>query len=170
MAIRTILHYPDPRLRHKAQPVAQVTPEIERLIEDMAETMYAAPGVGLAATQIGEPHRIFIVDVAAEDEPSNLLVFINPELVRQDGEEQGPEGCLSFPGITEDIKRAKRVTVRAIDRQGKPFELSADGLLAVAIQHESDHLDGVLMIDRMGVLKKRIVQRKMQKRAAEAST
>lgn len=167
MAIRTILHYPDPRLRQKAQPVTQITPELERLISDMAETMYAAPGVGLAATQIGEPHRIFIVDVAAEDEPSNLLVFINPEIVAQEGSEQGPEGCLSFPGVTEEIKRAQKVTVRALDRTGKPFELSADGLLAVAIQHESDHLDGVLMIDRMGVLKKRIVQRKMQKRAAD---
>jgi len=170
MAIRTILHYPDPRLRQKALPITEITPEIHRLIDDMAETMYAAPGVGLAATQIGEPHRLFIVDVAGEDEPSNLMVFINPEIVRKDGEEQGPEGCLSFPGITEEIKRAIRVTVRALDRTGKPFELSAEGLLAVAIQHESDHLDGVLMIDRMGVLKKRIVQRKMQKRSAEATS
>ncbi len=170
MAIRTILHYPDPRLRQKALPITEITPEIHRLIDDMAETMYAAPGVGLAATQIGEPHRLFIVDVASEDEPSNLMVFINPEIVRKDGEEQGPEGCLSFPGITEDIKRATRVTVRALDRTGKPFELSAEGLLAVAIQHEIDHLDGVLMIDRMGVLKKRIVQRKMQKRSAEATS
>lgn len=167
MAIRTILHYPDPRLRQKAEPVSEITPEIRRLIDDMAETMYAAPGVGLAATQIGEPHRLFIIDIAAEDEPSNLMVFINPEITRRDGEEVGPEGCLSFPGITEDIKRAARVTVRALDRDGKPFELSAEGLLAVAIQHEADHLDGTLMIDRMGVLKKRIVQRKMQKRQVE---
>jgi peptide deformylase len=165
MAIRTILHYPDPRLRLKAQPVAQITPEIQRLIDDMAETMYAAPGVGLAATQIGELHRIFIVDIAAEDEPSNLIVFINPEITRREGEQLGPEGCLSFPGISEEIKRASRVTARALDRDGKPFELTAEGLLAVAIQHESDHLDGVLMVDRMGMLKKRIVQRKMQKRA-----
>jgi peptide deformylase len=169
MAIRTILHYPDPRLRQKAQPVTQVTPEIQRLIDDMAETMYAAPGVGLAATQIGELPRLFIVDVAAENEPSNLIVFINPEILRREGEQLGPEGCLSFPGIAEEIKRAARVSVRALDRDGKPFQLEAEGLLAVAIQHESDHLDGVLMIDRMGVLKKRIIQRKMQKRAAEAA-
>lgn len=169
MAIRTILHYPDPRLRQKAEPVAEITPEIRRLIDDMAETMYAAPGVGLAATQIGERHRLFIIDVAADDEPSNLMVFINPEITRREGEELGPEGCLSFPGISEDIKRAARVTVRALDRDGKPFELSADGLLAVAIQHEADHLDGTLMIDRMGVLKKRIVQRKMQKRQVETT-
>ncbi|WP_437878722.1 peptide deformylase [Sorangium sp. So ce513] len=170
MAIRTILHYPDPRLRQKAQPVGDITPEIAKLIDDMAETMYAAPGVGLAATQIGEPHRIFLVDIAAENEPSNLLVFINPEIVRQEGQQTGPEGCLSFPGISEDIKRAERVTVRARGRDGATFELAADGLLAVAIQHELDHLDGVLMIDRMGTLKKRIVQRKMQKRSVEAAS
>jgi peptide deformylase len=167
MAIRTILHYPDTRLRQKALPVEQITPEIRALVEDMAETMYAAPGVGLAATQIGEPHRIFIVDIAAEDEPSNLMVFINPEIVENQGDQTGPEGCLSFPGITEDIKRASRVRIRAIDKEGKPFELTAEGLLSVAIQHEHDHLEGVLMIDKMGVLKKRIVQRKMQKRATD---
>ena len=167
MAIRTILHYPDTRLRQKALRVEQITPEIRALVDDMAETMYAAPGVGLAATQIGEPHRIFIVDVAAEDEPSNLMVFINPEIVENQGEETGPEGCLSFPGITEDIKRASKVRIRAIDKDGKPFEIAAEGLLSVAIQHEHDHLEGVLMIDKMGVLKKRIVQRKMQKRATE---
>jgi peptide deformylase len=167
MAIRSILHYPDPRLRQKAEPVTTVTPEIQRLVDDMAETMYAAPGVGLAATQIGEPHRVFLVDIAAEDEPSNLHVFINPEIVRRDGEQCAPEGCLSFPGITEEIKRASKVAVRATGRDGQPFELEAEGLLAVAIQHENDHLDGVLMIDRMGMLKKRIVQRKMQKRGTE---
>ena len=167
MAIRSILHYPDPRLRVKAEPVTTITPAIQKLVDDMAETMYAAPGVGLAATQIGEPHRIFLVDVAAEDEPSKLHVFINPEITRREGEHCGPEGCLSFPGITEDIKRASEVTVRALGRDGQPFELTAEGLLAVAIQHENDHLDGVLMIDRMGMLKKRIVQRKMQKRGTE---
>ncbi len=167
MAIRSILHYPDPRLRKKAAPVTTVTPEILRLIDDMAETMYAAPGVGLAATQIGEEHRIFLVDIAAEDEPSKLHVFINPEIVRTEGEHCGPEGCLSFPGVTEDIKRATTVTVRAQGRDGTSFELTAEGLLAVAIQHEYDHLEGLLMIDHMGMLKKRIVQRKMQKRGHE---
>ncbi len=167
MAIRSILHYPDPRLRQKAEPVSQVTPELRKLIDDMAETMYAAPGVGLAATQIGEPHRVFLVDIAGEDEPSKLHVFINPELVGKEGEQCAPEGCLSFPGVTEEIKRASKVTVRALDKDGQPFELTAEGLLAVAIQHENDHLDGVLMIDKMGMLKKRIVQRKMAKRGAE---
>jgi peptide deformylase len=165
MAIRSILHYPDPRLRQKAAPVTSVTPEIQKLVDDMAETMYAAPGVGLAATQIGEPHRVFLVDIAQENEPSDLHVFINPEIVRGKDQAVGPEGCLSFPGISEDVKRATTITVRALDREGKPFELGADGLLAVAIQHEHDHLDGVLMIDHLGMLKKRIVQRKMQKRS-----
>lgn len=167
MAIRTILHYPDPRLREKAVRVDRVTPELSKLIEDMAETMYAAPGVGLAATQIGEPHRLFIIDIAAENEPSNLMVFINPEIVKAEGEQIWAEGCLSFPGITEDLKRADNITVKAMGRDGEPFEIKADGLLAVAIQHENDHLDGVLMIDRMGLLKKRIVHRKMLKRSAD---
>ncbi|MBI2394630.1 MAG: peptide deformylase [Deltaproteobacteria bacterium] len=165
MAVRTILHYPDPRLREKARPVAEITPAIKQLVDDMAETMYAAPGVGLAATQIGEPHRIFVIDTANEDEPSQLRVFINPEIVQRDGEVTWEEGCLSFPGVVEEIDRASKVRVRAMDREGKVFELDADGLLAVAVQHELDHLEGVLMIDRMGALKKRIVDRKMRRRA-----
>lgn len=165
MAVRTILHYPDPRLREKARPVAEITPAIQKLVDDMAETMYAAPGVGLAATQIGEAHRIFVIDTASEDEPSNLRVFINPEIVARDGEVTWEEGCLSFPSVVEEIDRAEKVKVKALDREGKPFELDCDGLLAVAVQHELDHLDGVLMIDRMGALKKRIVDRKMRRRA-----
>lgn len=163
MSIRTILHYPDPRLRQKASPIEAITPEIQRLVDDMAETMYAAPGVGLAAPQIGEGVRLFLVDIASEDEPSDLRVFINPEIVRREGEEVGPEGCLSFPGMSEDIKRAKKVTVRAQDRAGKVFEVEADGLLAVAIQHENDHLDGVLMVDHLGPLRKRLALRKLGK-------
>ncbi len=167
MAIRTILHYPDPRLRNRAVPVTEITPDIERLIEDMAETMYAAPGVGLAATQIGEPHRLFLIDIAGEDQPSDLKVFVNPEIIRREGTQCWDEGCLSFPGVTEEIKRAERVTVRALDRTGKTFELEADGLLAVAIQHENDHLDGVLMIDHVGPLKKRLMARKVQKHGVQ---
>jgi peptide deformylase len=165
--VRTILHYPDPKLREKAKPVAEVTPEIKKLVEDMAETMYAAPGVGLAATQIGEPHRIFVIDTANEDEPSQLRVFINPEILERHDAITWEEGCLSFPGITEEIDRAAKVRVRALDENGKAFELEAEGLLAVAVQHELDHLDGILMIDHMGMLKKRIVDRKMRKRAVE---
>jgi peptide deformylase len=167
--IRKILHYPDPRLRQKAEPIAKMTPALQKLVDDMAETMYAAPGVGLAATQIGEAHRLFIIDIAAEDEPSDLRVFVNPEIVVKTGETVGPEGCLSFPGVTEEIKRSARIRVRALDREGKPFELEAEGLLAVAVQHENDHLEGVLMVDHMGMLKRRMVQRKLQKRAVEAT-
>ncbi len=164
MAIRTILHYPDQRLRVKAKPVPVVTAEIRKLVEDMAEAMYAAPGVGLAAPQVGESHRLFVIDVATEDESSNLLVFINPELVNLEGEQIWCEGCLSFPEISEDIKRAETVTVRALNEKGEPFELTADGLLAVAIQHENDHLDGILMIDHLGVIKRRVIHREMLKR------
>lgn len=162
--IRTILHYPDPRLREVAAPVTEVTDDIQRLVEDMAETMYAAPGCGLAATQIGENKRIFVIDTATEDEPSELRVFINPEIVATEGTCKFNEGCLSFPEIDADIERAKRVTVKATDKDGKEFTLEAEGLLAVAIQHELDHLNGVLMIDHMGMLKKRMTHRKMLKR------
>jgi len=163
--VRTVLHYPDKRLREPGKKIAAVTPEIQRLIDDMAETMYAAPGVGLAATQIGEPYQLFVVDVAAEGEPSDFRVFINPEILESDGTTTYEEGCLSFPGAREEIERAAKVRVRALDRDGKPFELEAEGLLAICIQHEYDHLQGVLMIDKLGPLKKRLLHRKMQKRA-----
>ncbi|HOU92622.1 MAG TPA: peptide deformylase, partial [Polyangiaceae bacterium] len=161
MTIREILVYPDPRLREVARVVERVDDEIRTLIEDMAETMYAAPGVGLAATQIGVPLRVFLIDVASDDEPSNLLVFINPEIVEREGAQTYREGCLSFPGVSEDVKRAARVRVRALDRDGKPFELEATGLLAVAVQHENDHLDGKLMIDRVSPLRRRLMSRKL---------
>jgi peptide deformylase len=164
MAIRTILHYPDKRLREKGKKIAAVSDEIRQLIDDMAETMYAAPGVGLAATQIGVALQLFVIDVAEDGQPSDLRVFINPEILSREDEITWPEGCLSFPGVTEEIDRAERVTVRAQGRDGKEFTLEAEGLLAVAIQHEYDHLQGVLMIDHLGPLKKRLVHRKMQKR------
>ena len=168
MAIRTILHYPDKRLRDPGQVVTDFGPAFQKLVEDMAETMYAAPGVGLAATQIGEPVRLFIVDTATgDDEPSDLRVFVNPEIVERTGEVRWEEGCLSFPGVHEEIDRAERVKVRAQDKEGKPFELETDGLLAIAIQHELDHLDGKLMVDRLGLIRKRLVHRQMMKRAAE---
>ena len=163
--IRTILHYPDKRLREKGLKIARVTDEIRTLIDDMAETMYAAPGVGLAATQIGEAVSLFVIDIAEQDEPSDLRVFINPEILEREEAITWTEGCLSFPGVTEDVDRAAKVKVRALDRDGKSFTLEAEGLLAVAIQHEYDHLEGVLMIDHLGPLKKRLVHRKMQKRA-----
>jgi peptide deformylase len=162
--IRTILHYPDERLRQVGQRIEVVTDAIKALVDDMAETMYAAPGVGLAATQIGEPLQLFVIDIAETDAPSDLRVFINPEIIERLDEITWTEGCLSFPGVTEEVDRAARVKVRALNREGKAFELEAEGLLAVAIQHEFDHLQGVLMIDHLGPLKKRLVHRKMQKR------
>ncbi|MBX3258676.1 MAG: peptide deformylase [Labilithrix sp.] len=168
--IRTILHYPDKRLRERGERVEAITPEVQKLVDDMAETMYAAPGVGLAATQIGEALQLFIVDVAEENAPSDLRVFINPEILERDGEISWQEGCLSFPGVQEEVDRAARVRVRAQDREGVWFELEAEGLLAVAIQHEYDHLQGVLMIDHMGPLKKRLTHRKMVKRAEEQAS
>lgn len=168
--IRTILHYPDKRLRERGDRIEAVTPEIQKLVDDMAETMYAAPGVGLAATQIGEKLQLFVIDIADENSPSDLRVFINPEILEREGDLSWQEGCLSFPGVQEEVDRAARVRVKAQDRNGKWFELEAEGLLAVAIQHEYDHLQGVLMIDHMGPLKKRLTHRKMVKRAEEQAS
>ena len=167
MAVLPIRKYGDDVLRRPAEPVTEIDASLQTLIDDMIDTMYAAPGVGLAATQIGEAYQLFVVDVAEQDQPSDLKVFINPEILESHDEITWTEGCLSFPGITEDVDRAARVKVRALDREGKPFVLEAEGLLAVAIQHEYDHLQGVLMIDHLGPLKKRMVDRKMKKRAEE---
>ena len=167
MAILEILQYPDLRLNTPAQRVEKIDAATRKLIDDMAETMYAAPGVGLAATQIGEKLQLFIIDIAEEGAPSDLRVFINPEILETTGDITWQEGCLSFPGIQEDVDRAAKVKVRAQDKNGKEFTLEAEGLLAVAIQHEYDHLQGLLMIDHMGPLKKRLTHRKMVKRAEE---
>jgi peptide deformylase len=161
MAIRPILEYPDPKLREVAHPVAQVDDSIRKLVEDMAETMYAAPGVGLAAPQIGESLRIFVIDTADENEPSGFRAYINPEIIETVGAQTWKEGCLSFPGVAETIKRAERVRVRALDVQGNLFEIEAEGLLAIAIQHENDHLDGVLMIDKVGPIQRRRMGKKL---------
>lgn len=169
MALLDILIYPDPRLREVAEPVEQVDDQVRELVENMAETMYDAPGVGLAATQVGVKKRVFIIDIADEDEPSNLQVFINPEIVHRDGVQSWKEGCLSFPEVSEEIKRAEHVRVRALDLSGAQFELEASGLLAVAIQHENDHLDGVLMVDKLSPLKRRLIGRKLAKRQAASS-
>ena len=165
MAIRTILRYPDKRLRVKAEPVSVINDEVRRLCDDMAETMYAAPGVGLAAPQIGVAKRVFVIDIADADHPSELRTFINPEIVAREGETVWEEGCLSFPGIHEEVERAEKVTVRALGLDGATFELVAEGLLAIAVQHEYDHLDGALMVDRVSLLKRRMIDREMRKRA-----
>jgi peptide deformylase len=167
MAVLEILKYPDPRLRQVAKAVEQVTEETRRIAESMAETMYAANGCGLAAPQVGIDARIFVIDVASEEETSELLVFINPEIVSTDGVQTWEEGCLSFPGATEEIRRAERVKVKALDQFGKPFELEATGLLAIALQHENDHLNGVLMIDKLNALRRRLVSRKVTRQLQE---
>jgi peptide deformylase len=166
MAVLPIRVFPDSVLRERAKPVEKVTPELQRLIDDMAETMYDAPGVGLAANQVGVLQRVFVIDVANEDEPSDLCVFINPEIVHKEGEIVWKEGCLSFPGVTESVERAESVRVKALDRDGNPFEMEAEGLMAVAIQHENEHLDGELMIDHLGPVRRRLVQRKLSKKRA----
>ncbi len=167
MAIRPILHYPDKRLRVPGEPVTEFDDALRTLVEDMAETMYAAPGVGLAATQLGIAQRIFIIDVASgEDEPSDLKVFINPEILETQGDTLFQEGCLSFPDASEEVRRSEWVRVRAQDEHGETFEMEADGLMAIAIQHENDHLDGKLMIDRISLLRKRRLDRAMRRRSA----
>ena len=168
MALLTILTYPDPRLREVGLPVAIVDNSIRSIVDDMAETMYSAPGIGLAATQVGIPLRIFVVDIAAEGEQSDLRVFINPQIVERRGKHMWREVCLSFPDVAEEVKRAQSVRVKALDRDGRAFELDAQDLLAVAIQHETDHLDGVLMIDQVSPFARRRIGRKLATRARPA--
>jgi peptide deformylase len=171
MAVRPIVIYPDRRLRVVAERVDEVTDEIRQLVDDMAETMYAAPGVGLAAPQVGVSKRVFVVDVAVEDEPPRLLTFINPTFVKREGHVIWEEGCLSFPGVHVEVERADHVVVQALDRDGKPFEVEAEELMAVALQHEADHLDGVLLVDHVSYFKRRQIERELKKRAAaEAAT
>jgi peptide deformylase len=161
MAILEILHYPDPRLRTPAEAVDRVDDELRALVADMFETMYQAPGIGLAATQVNVHKRILIIDISKNrDQP---MVFINPEIVEKHGVEETDEGCLSVPGIYERVQRAERIRVRALDRQGKSFELEADGLLAVCIQHEMDHLDGKLFVDYLSQLKRQRIRKKLEK-------
>ena len=162
MARLPILEYPDPRLRKVAAPVAAVTPEIQKLVRDMAETMYAAPGVGLAATQVDVHKRVIVIDVSeARDE---LQVFINPEMVVAEGEAEGEEGCLSVPGVYDRVKRAARVTVRALDERGEPFEGVFEGTLAMCVQHEMDHLIGKVFVDYLSPLKRARLSAKLRKK------
>lgn len=161
MAIRQILHYPDPRLRRRAEPVAQVDAQIRTVVDDMVETMYQAPGIGLAAPQIDVLKRIIVIDTS--ETKDDLHVFINPEIVSRDGEQTLEEGCLSVPGIYDTVTRAQRISVRALDRVGQPFELEASGLLATCVQHEIDHLEGVIFVDHISSLKRRMILRRLQK-------
>lgn len=165
MALLTILEFPDPRLRTKAVAVAQVNDEIRNLIDAMVQTMYAANGVGLAATQVNVHQRLVVIDVS--EERNQPRAFINPEIIARDGVEVSEEGCLSVPGSYEDVERAQRVTVRALDRDGVEFTLDADGLLAVCIQHELDHLEGKLFVDYLSELKRTRIRKKLEKEHKE---
>ena len=164
MALLSILEFPDPRLRTVAAPVepgAIAQPGFQRLLDDMFETMYDEPGIGLAASQVDVHQRFMVMDVS--EDKSAPMVFINPEIVEKSGEQVYQEGCLSGPGIFADVTRANQVTVRALGRDGQPFELTTDGLLAVCVQHEMDHLDGKLFIDYLSPLKREMVRKKLAK-------
>ena len=161
MALLNILHFPDPRLRRVAQPVKAVDDSTRKLVDDMFETMYDAPGIGLAATQIGSTQRVVVLDVS--EDQSEPLAFINPEILQQDGIQEYEEGCLSVPGYYEKVKRPDSVKVKALNKNGEPFELDAEGLLAVCIQHEIDHLDGKLFVDYISNLKRQRIRRQLEK-------
>ena len=161
MALLDILHFPDPRLRNIAKPVQTVDAGIRQLLDDMLDTMYAAPGIGLAATQINSDKRVVVIDVSEEkDQP---LCLINPEILELEGVEEMEEGCLSVPGVFETVQRADQVRLRALDRDGKSVEIQAGGLLAVCIQHEIDHLDGKLFVDYLSQLKRTRIRKKLEK-------
>ncbi len=163
MAILDILEYPDPRLRNVAQPVKTVDDRVRRIIDDMFDTMYDAPGIGLAATQVNVHERIITIDVS--EDKSEPLVFINPEITVLEGEiESMQEGCLSVPGFYEEISRIEHCLVKALDRDGQPFEMECRGLLAVCIQHEVDHLEGKLMVDYLSALKRKRIKDKLDKK------
>jgi len=170
MALRDIVIFPDPRLREISKPVGQVTDEIRVLVEDMVETMYYSDGAGLAAVQVGELWRLFIADPVlgggTREDPA--LVFIDPEILSEEGAQEGDEGCLSFPGIFVPVPRPERVTIRATNLAGERFEMTGEGILARAFLHETEHLDGRLLIDRVGRLKREFIKRKLRKRAVES--
>ena len=168
MARLQILEFPDPRLRTRAHPVEQVDDALRKLIDDMFETMYDAPGIGLAATQVNVHKRVLVIDLSQDR--SQPLVLINPEIIARAGVEETEEGCLSVPGIYEKVTRADRIRVRTLDRKGNTTEVEADGLLAVCIQHEMDHLEGKLFVDYLSPLKREMVRKKLtkQRKLAEA--
>ena len=163
MALLPILRYPDPRLHTKAKPVAVVDYRIRQLAADMAETMYEAPGIGLAATQVNVHEQLIVIDVS--EDKSKLLTLINPQILARDGECEGEEGCLSVPGIYETVKRSQKVKVRALGLDGMPFELEAEDLLAVCVQHEMDHLQGKVFVEYLSMLKQNRIKAKLAKQA-----
>jgi peptide deformylase len=161
MALLNILHYPDPRLRRQAEAVVRVDDSIRQLVADMAETMYAAPGIGLAAVQVNAPQRVIVIDIS--DTRDQLLILINPEIYEKDGEQVFEEGCLSVPGVYDEVTRAAHIRLRALDKHGKPFDMEAEGLLATCIQHEIDHLNGKVFVDYLSRLKQTRIRKKLEK-------
>jgi peptide deformylase len=161
LSVLTILEFPDERLRKKAVAVQAVDGNVKKLVDDMLETMYQAKGVGLAATQVNVHQRIVVIDVS--EEKDNPLCLINPEIIAKEGTEESEEGCLSVPGFFETVKRAERIKVKALDKEGKPFEFEADDLLAVCVQHELDHLEGKLFVDYISSLKRQRIKKKLEK-------
>eukprot|EP00456_Euglypha_rotunda_P052572 TRINITY_DN4235_c0_g2_i3.p2 TRINITY_DN4235_c0_g2~~TRINITY_DN4235_c0_g2_i3.p2 ORF type:complete len:169 (+),score=61.88 TRINITY_DN4235_c0_g2_i3:315-821(+) len=168
MAVLEILHHPDPRLRIKARPVVEFGPSLQKLIDDMFETMYAAPGVGLAATQVGVDLRIAVMDAGSEGKP-DPQVLINPVIVEASDKQEMEEGCLSVPDVADKVQRYNRLKLKAFDRNGSPYEVEVEGLRAQAIQHEIDHLDGKLYIDYLSSLKRERILKKLRKQAARAA-
>lgn len=166
MALLPILHYPDPRLHKVAAKVSQVDHEIRKLINNMAETMYAAPGIGLAATQVDVHKRIIVIDIS--ETRDQLRVFINPELLETSGEADHEEGCLSVPGVFEKVRRAASIKIRALDRDGKPYTLEAQDLLAVCIQHEMEHLEGKVFVEHLSRLKQQRILNRLRKQMRQA--
>jgi len=161
MALLDILHYPDPRLHTVAKPVKAVDGDIRKLIENMAETMYAAPGIGLAATQVNQHIQLIVIDTS--ETKNQLQVFINPKIIEKSGAQDYEEGCLSVPGVYETVTRSEKITVEALDKEGKPFTLNAEGLLSICIQHEMDHLLGKVFVEYLSPLKRNRIKTKMIK-------
>jgi peptide deformylase len=166
MAILNILHFPDERLRTIAKAVAEVTDKHRTLISNMLETMYDAPGIGLAATQVNVHERILVIDIS--EEKNQPIILINPEILEKEGDQEFDEGCLSVPGIYETLHRAEKVHVKALNKEGESFEMNANGLLAVCIQHEMDHLDGKLFVDYLSQMKKQRIRKKLEKQQKNA--
>lgn len=163
MPPRQIITYPDTLLRERAEPVTNIDGKVQQLIDDMADTMYHAPGIGLASNQVGEPCRVIIFDLSPSDKPNDLVVLINPEIIEADGTVVSDEGCLSVLDYSAEIKRTKCVTVKGLDREGNPITLIKEGLPAIVLQHEIDHLNGTLFIDHISKLKRELYKRKLKK-------
>lgn len=168
MAVLKIRKYPNEVLRRKALPLEAIDEKVQRLIDDMVETMYDAPGIGLAAPQVGVSIRLIVIDVSAREEQAPLIVLINPEIEGADGLVDSEEGCLSIPEYYSSVRRAERVVAKGLDREGRPVRIEACGLLALALQHEIDHLDGVLFVDRLSTIKREFFKKRYLKRAAGA--